>query len=128
MVWNPATQVPLGQYYSPGVSDMPCLDLPNGGIASFYNKEVFNVLSEHSSSSSVAKSPQADRQRRLEGGKAVSVEAGLLTTFMEKSSGWFWGEKEGLTIVEERYLTHWTPQRDEKGRVGRMVLTIAPEI
>jgi hypothetical protein len=52
MTWNPNTQALMIKHYSPGVIDMLCLNLPNGGIAPIYNKDIFKVLAEHSSSSS----------------------------------------------------------------------------
>lgn len=62
-------------------------------------------------------------------GKAVSVEIGLLTGFEErKGTGWFGGREEGMRRVEEKYVTHWTPLKDEEGRVRWAVLTIAPKI
>ena len=39
--------------------------------------------------------------------------------------------KEMLMVwkrVEERYISHWTPVKDEEGRVGWCVLTIAPKV
>lgn len=64
----------------------------------------------------------------LKVGQAVSVETGLLTGFEEKKgTGWFGGEKEGMKRVEERYVTHWTPLKDQDGRVKWVVLTIAPK-
>jgi len=62
-------------------------------------------------------------------GKAVSVEIGLLIGFEErKGSTWYGGEKEGLRRVEEKYVTHWTPLKDEEARVKQVVLTIAPKM
>lgn len=59
----------------------------------------------------------------------MSVEIGLLTGFAEsKGSGWFSGGKEGsLRRVEERYITHWTPLKDQEGVVRFVVLSIAPK-
>jgi hypothetical protein len=64
----------------------------------------------------------------LRTGKAVSVETGLLTGFEEKkSNGWFGADRDVLRRVEEKYVTHWTPLKDEEGRVKWVVLTIAPK-
>jgi len=121
------------KHYSPGIIDMLCLNLPNGGIVPIYNKDIFKVLSEHTSSSSSSSASKAFRQTvkdALQRGRAVSVETGLLTGFAERKSGggWFGGEKEGsLRRVEEKYITHWTPLKDEEGRVRRVVLSIAPK-
>ncbi|KAH7384949.1 hypothetical protein BKA64DRAFT_153878 [Cadophora sp. MPI-SDFR-AT-0126] len=130
MTWNATTQILTVQYYSPGVIDMLCLNLPNGGIAHIYNKDIFKVFSEFSttSSSSANKVFKQTVRDALKMGQAVSVETGLLTGFEEKKgTGWFGGEKEGMRRVEERYVTHWTPLKDQDGRVKWAVLTIAPK-
>lgn len=73
-------------------------------------------------------------KRELKAGKAVSVEVGLLTGIEQrKGSNWFGGiggreGKEGLKRVEERYVSHWTPLKDEEGRSRWVVLTIAPKM
>ncbi|KAK0129223.1 hypothetical protein ONS95_001158 [Cadophora gregata] len=130
MTWNATTQILTVQYYSPGVIDMLCLNLPNGGITHIYNKDIFKVFSEfsNSASSSVNKVFKQTVRDALKMEQAVSVETGLLTGFEEKKgTGWFGGEKEGLRRVEERYVTHWTPLKDQDGRVKWVVLTIAPK-
>ncbi|KUJ16946.1 uncharacterized protein LY89DRAFT_616615 [Mollisia scopiformis] len=132
MTWNPQTQGLSIQHYSPGIIDMLCLNLPNGSIAPIYNKDIFKVLSEHTSSASSSSAAKAFRysvRESLKVGKAVSVETGLLTGFEErKGTGWFGGKDEGMRRVEERYVTHWTPLKDEEGRVRWVVLSIAPKI
>ncbi|PMD23290.1 hypothetical protein NA56DRAFT_657347 [Hyaloscypha hepaticicola] len=131
MTWNPNTHALMIKHYSPGVIDMLCLNLPNGGIAPIYNKDIFKVLAEHSSSSSssVAKTFKTTVRDALRTGIAVSVEAGFLTGFEErKGTNWFGAPQEGLRRVEERYVTHWTPLKDEEGRVRMVVLTVAPKV
>jgi hypothetical protein len=52
-----------------------------------------------------------------------------MTGFEErKGSGWFGSEKDGLRRVEDRYVSHWTPLKDEEGRTKWVVLTIAPKM
>ncbi|KAE9363619.1 hypothetical protein N431DRAFT_564246 [Stipitochalara longipes BDJ] len=131
MAWNTSTHALIIKHYSPGVIDMLCLNLPNGGIAPIYNKDIFKILAEHSSSSSssVAKVFRTTVRDALRIGKAVSVETGLLTGFEErKGTTWFGAQQEGLRRVEERYVTHWTPLKDEEGKVKQVVLTIAPKV
>jgi hypothetical protein len=133
MTFNSQTAALNIQHYSPGIIDMLCLNLPNGGIAPIYNKDIFKVLSEHasssSSSSSAFKALRASVRDALGVGRAVSVETGLLTGFEErKGPGWFGAKEEGLRRVEERYVTHWTPLKDEDARVKWVVLTIAPKV
>lgn len=130
MTYNPANSALLVQHYSPGVIDMLCLNLPNGAIIPIYNKDIFKVLGDHSSSSSgTMRSFKETVRVALRTGRAVSVELGLMTGFLErKSSNWFGSEKDGLRRVEERYVTHWTPLKDEEGRTKWVVLTIAPKV
>jgi hypothetical protein len=125
-------QTLLISHYSPGVIDMLCLNLPNGSVIPIYNKEIFKVLSDYTSSStSRIKDFRKTVQEALKNGRAVSVETGLLTGFSEKKggSGWFGkgAEREGIVRTEEKYVTHWTPLKDEVGRVRYVVLTIAPK-
>ncbi|KAF4631866.1 hypothetical protein G7Y89_g6263 [Cudoniella acicularis] len=131
MDYNSILQTLLIQHYSPGVIDMLCLNLPNGGIVPIYNKDIFKVLSDHassSSSSSISRTFKQTVRDALARGRAVSVEAGLLTGFAErKGGGWFCGDRERLMRVEEGYVTHWTPLKDEEGRVRWVVLTIVPK-
>jgi phototropin len=130
MTWNASTDALVIKHYSPGVIDMLCLNLPNGSTAPIYNKDIFKVLTENSpaSSSSVAKAFRTTVRDALRVGKAVSVETSLLTGFEERrGSTWYGGQQEGWRRVEERYVTHWTPLKDEEGRVRQAVLTIAPK-
>ena len=74
-------------------------------------------------------------------GKAISVEIGLLTGYEERKErsgiGKYLGGGEGRgdggagrvwVRVEEKYITHWTPLKDEGGRTEWVVMTIAPKI
>ncbi|KAH6666431.1 hypothetical protein B0J14DRAFT_678477 [Halenospora varia] len=97
---------------------MLCLNLPNGGVVSIYNKDIFKVLAKHTNpSSSASHTFKTTVMSNLTKGKAVSVDTGLLTGFAErKGGGWF-----------ERYVCHWTPLKDEERRVRWVVLIIAPK-
>jgi hypothetical protein len=132
MAYKPTTQTLLIQHYSPSVIDMLCLNLPNGSIAPIFNKDIFEVLSEHSSSTrSVSKAFKQTVRDALRGGRAVSVETGLLTGYGERKGGGLFGVNgrvRTLRRAEERCITHWTPLKDEEGRVKWIVLTIAPKI
>jgi PAS domain S-box-containing protein len=135
------TQHFLIQHYSPGIIDMLCLTLPNGSIAPIFNKDIFRVLAEHSPSSSVLKTFKQTVRDSISKGKAVSVETGLLTGYEERKErsgfGRYLGGGEGRgeggagrgwVRVEEKYVTHWTPLKDEEGRTRWVVTTIAPKI
>jgi len=116
---------------------MLCLNLPNGSIAPIFHKDIFKVLAEHSgsSSSSAAKAFKETVKAAISKGKAVSVETGLLTGFEERKEksgfrgmGGRSGGERTLVRVEEKYVTHWTPLKNEEGRTGWVVLTIAPKV
>lgn len=121
------------QHYSPGVIDMLSLNLPNGGIVPIYNKDVFKILAEYSSSSSsISKNFKQTVRDAIRVGRAVSVEIGLLTGYTEKkqASGFRFGVGSGDIVmrrVEEKYVMHWTPLKDEEGRPKFVVLAIAPK-
>lgn len=123
------------QHYSPGVIDMLCLNLPNGTIAPIFGRDIFPVLSAHSASlasHNTFKAFKATVTNAIVRGNAVSVETGLLTGIEEKKTGGWFGaggaEKSVLKRTEERYITHWTPLKDELGQVGWVVLTVAPKL
>jgi hypothetical protein len=130
MVYNGALQSLTIKHYSPGIIDMLGLNLPNGSIAPIFNCDIFKVLVEHSASStSTAKAFKEKVRSEIGRGNAVSVETGLLTGFEEKKMSSFrigGGSEKRLVRVEERYVCHWTPLKDEEGRVKWVVLTIAP--
>ena len=121
------------QHYSAGVIDMLSLNLPNGGIVPIYNKDIFKILADYSSSSSsISKNFKQTVRDAIRAGRAVSVETGLLTGYTEKkqTSGFRFGGGNGDIVmrrVEEKYITHWTPLKDEEGRPKWVILTIAPK-
>ncbi|PBP27107.1 hypothetical protein BUE80_DR001858 [Diplocarpon rosae] len=131
MTWNAATNMLVVQFYSPGIIDMLGLNLPNGSVAHIYNKDIFKVLSEFStsSSSSVNRGLKQTVRDALKVGEAVSVETGLLTGFKETKRRGLFGDRDGgLRRVAERYITHWTPLKDQDSNVKWVVLTIAPKV
>ena len=134
MDYNSTKQTLLIQHYSPGIIDMLCLNLPNGNVVPIFNKEIFKVLQDYASSpsnSSRAKEFRNMVRDAVRVGRAVSFETGLLTGFAERRGGGGWfsrGEdKDRMMRVEETYVTHWTPLKDENGRVTHVVLAIAPK-
>ncbi|KAI6713256.1 hypothetical protein PZA11_001891 [Diplocarpon coronariae] len=130
MTWDATANMLAVQFYSPGVIDMLGLNLPNGSVAHIYNRDIFKVLSEFStsSSSSVNRTFKQTVKDALKLGEAISVETGLLTGFEETRRRGLFGDREGgLRRVVERYITHWTPLKDQDGRVKWVVLTIAPK-
>ncbi|KAG0649428.1 Root phototropism 1 [Hyphodiscus hymeniophilus] len=137
LAYNRQTQYLTIQHYSPGVIDMLGLNLPNGSIAPIFNKDIFRILVEHSPpSTSVAKNFKTRVRDSISRGKAVSIELAMLTGYEERKErsglGRMLGDRgdsgRGLVRVEEQYATHWTPLKDEEGRTGWVVLTIAPKM
>lgn len=108
------------------------LNLPNGLVAPIVDKDIFKVLTEHSPSS-VPRNFKAAVKEGIKAGRAVSVETALMTGIEEikKSQGIFGGtsanREKGWKKAEEKYICHFTPCKDEMGRVGWVVLTVAPK-
>lgn len=134
MVYNPISHTFTIKHYSTGIIDMLCLNLPNDSIAPIFNEDIFKILTEHSSSSSSTSRAFKEKVRsEISKGNAVSVETGLLTGYEDKKvtrfelSGGAPGERR-FVRVEERYVTHWTPLKDEEGSVRWVVLAIAPKM
>ena len=122
------------KHYSVGVIDILGLNLPNGGIAPIFQKDIFKILSEHSpSSSSQARTFRDTVRNAIRAGKAVSVELGMMTGFEERKQSTGLGrlvnsDRHGSMVrVEEKYICHWTPVKDEDGFPQYVVLTICPK-
>jgi hypothetical protein len=130
MTYNTSTSALLVQHYSPGIIDILCLQQACGAITPIYNKDIFKVLSDHSySSSSSHRAFKETVTIALRNGRAVSVEMGLSTAFEENSGSgghMLRGEKARSRKVDEKYISHWTPLKDEEGRTAWIVLAIAP--
>ncbi|KAG9244351.1 hypothetical protein BJ878DRAFT_73911 [Calycina marina] len=132
--YNPKASELLIKHYSVGVIDILGLNLPNGGIAPIFHKDIFKILGEHSpQSSSQAKSFKETVRGAIRSGKAVSVELGMMTGSEERKAPTGIGRLVssdrlgGLVRVEEKYICHWTPLKDEEGFPHWVVLTIAPK-
>lgn len=133
------------KHYSDGITDMLCMET-DGSLSPIYNKDIFHVLSENSSTapssstqsffsskkSGMGVLPKGFKSvilERLKAGDAVSVEINLLTgieMLMESDTLANGPGRELGKKVEERYVTHWTPLKDEIARTKWVVLTIAP--
>jgi hypothetical protein len=119
------------------------LNLPNGGVAPIFNEDIFMILAKHSASpsSSTARAFKETVRGAVRRGAAVSVDTGLLTGYAERrEKGGLLGKWSsggggnggapgggGMVRVEETYVTHWTPLKDEEGRPRWVCLTIAPK-
>ncbi|PQE28910.1 hypothetical protein CJF30_00003944 [Rutstroemia sp. NJR-2017a BBW] len=131
--YTPHSQALTIKYYSPGIVDILCLNLPNGSVAPIHDKDIFKVLAEHSPTS-ISRGFKSVVREELRLGHAVSIETGLLTGYEEvkKQQGFFGAGKQekerGLRRAEEKYVCHFTPLKDEVGRVEWVVLTVAPKV
>ena len=110
-------------HYSPSTIDLLGLNLPNGGVASIFDKDIFKVLAAQSQSSSSHKAIKSTVRESVRKGVAVSLEMELLTGTETRKSGVLAARERR---VEEKFVGHWTPVKDEEGAVGFVVLTIAP--
>ncbi len=106
---------------------MLCLNLPNGGIAPISDKDIFKVLAEYSLPSSVQKNLRNTVRESIRKGAALSVELGLMTGIETKRSGFSIIGERKVVRTEEKYISHWTPLKDEEGNTSWVVLTIAPK-
>lgn len=142
------------KHYSVGITDLLCTK-PHG-IVPLYHKDIFTVLAEHSPPSTpsyttslskpsffgqklapgvLPKGFRSTVRDRLRVGEAVSLELNLWTGEMlgEREMGGPVGGREGRDgksreerRVEDRFVTHWTPLKDEAAKIKWVVLTIAP--
>ncbi|APA06158.1 hypothetical protein sscle_01g009280 [Sclerotinia sclerotiorum 1980 UF-70] len=131
--YQPQSQNLTVKFYSPGIVDMLGLNLPNGEVAPIVDKDIFKILTEHSPSS-VPRTFKTVVKEGIKAGRAVSIETSLLTGIEEirKSQGIFGGatidRERGWKRAEEKYVCHFTPCKDEEGRVAWVVLTVAPKM
>lgn len=107
---------------------MLCLNLPNGGIAPIYNKDIFKVLADHSTSSSVSKALKNTVRENIRLGQAISIDLGLMTGLETRRRGFTVATDRRPVRAEEKYSSHWTPLKDENGSTRWVVLTIAPKV
>jgi len=125
--YHPQTPTLSVQFYSASILDLLGLHVPNGSISPIYNKDIFRVLSDHSPNC-VSKGFKATVREEIRKGKAVSVETGLLTGYEEVvTRGIFGGSGTNVKRVEEGYVCHFTPLKDEISRIRWVVLSIAPK-
>lgn len=125
------------EHFSPGIIDMLRLNLPDGSIVPIYNQDVFVVLADNSSSASpTSKALKNTVRGAIRVGRAVSIDVALMTGYEQgKSTEWFGNgsggthtNKNQLRKVEEKYVSHWTPLKDEEGNTKKVVLTIVPKL
>ena len=125
--YSPVLGTLIITYFSPGVIDLLCLNLPNGGAVPIFGKDIFKILSEHTQSTSTHKALKNTVNQFLKKGNAVSLELGLMTGMESRRGGFTSMSDRRGGRSEEKYVSHWTPLKDEEGRVTWVVLTIAPK-
>ena len=77
-------------------------------------QDIFKILADHATNFS------KDAKSRVKGalkiGRAISVDVNL----------WLQGGTNGAKVsASERFVTHWTPMKDEESRVKYVVLCLA---
>ena len=78
----------------------------------FLDADVFRVLAAHSTR--MAKDFKSTVKQSLRMGRAVSMELNLAT------------RRSIIMRGSERFASHWTPVKNEKGEVGWVIVTLAP--
>lgn len=111
------------------------------GKTSIFGRDFFRVFSEHglTPDTKAYRAAKTAVKESLQLGKAISVEMGLLLGPEVKKPG-SGGliqtlnlngindkKKAEMTRSEETFNMHWTPTKDEDGKVKYVVLTIAPK-
>ena len=98
------------QFFSTGVVEMLLID-PKVDT-SFLGNDIFRVLNQHSGTT-LLKDFKNRVKTSLKMGRAVSADISLAT------------KRSLLTRGSERFVTHWTPLKNELGAMGWVVLTLA---
>ena len=97
------------EFYSPSIIDI--LHITPDKNADFVGNDVFKFLSQHTASLSRDFKFKVKESMRV--GMAISANINLLTL-------------RSLTRrAEDRFVTHWTPLKDERGAVRQIILTLA---
>ena len=109
-------------HYSTPASDLLRLSRTQGTIDRISDEDIFKVLAERSpSSSSVMRSYKKAVTDLLAQGKPVSVDIELTIEEKTRVSVSTWP----VVKTENRLISHWTPCKDEEGRVKYVVLILA---
>ena len=96
------------RFYSPGILDV--LNPDNMAGNPTVGTNVFKFLNHHATS--LSRDYKAKVGAALRAGLAISIDTHLCTRRAMMFRG------------DERYATHWTPLKDEHGRVSWIVLTM----
>ena len=95
-------------FYSLGVVDLLGFDEPIVG------KDVFKVLGQHATT--ISRDFKSKVREPLAAGRAVSIDVNLLDS------------STTTRTMDVRFITHWTPLKDEDGAVTAVILTLASTI
>lgn len=109
-------------YYSSSAADLLHLSRARGVTEPIIHEGIFKILSERSpSSSSIFKAYKKTVTESLAHGTAVSVDLEVLVHERGQDSEPLWP----MVKTEKRFVSHWTPCKDEEGRVKYVVLVFA---
>lgn len=109
-------------HHSTAASDLLRLSRTQGTAERIMNEDIFKVLAERSpSSSTVMKSYKKTVTDFLGQGKSVSVDMEIAVEDIARSTP----PTRPAVKTEQRLVSHWTPCKDEEGRVKYVVLILA---
>lgn len=109
-------------HYSTSAAELLYLNRARGATEPMKHEDIFKVLSERSpSSSSVFKAYKKTVTESLAHGTAVSVNLDVLVQERGQISEPLWP----VVKIEKHFVSHWTPCKDEEGRVKYVVLVFA---
>ncbi len=98
------------QHYSLGVVEI--LGLKNKNSHDFVGSDIFKFLGQHTAS--LPREYKTKVTYALKHGQAISASINLFTLrSLARSKG------------DDKFFTHWTPCKDEKGAIGYVVVTLS---
>lgn len=97
------------RFYSLGVADI--LGITNKNNQEFVGNDVFKFLSQHTTS--LPREYKSKVKDALKRGQAITASISLFTLKSLARRG------------DDKFYTHWTPCKDEKGEIGYVVVTLS---
>jgi len=98
------------EYYSLGIVDI--LGITNKTSHDFVGSNIFKFLGQHTAA--LPREYKAKVKNALSNGQAISASINLFTLrSLARSRG------------DDKFFTHWTPCKDEKGAVAYVVVTLS---
>ena len=95
----------LVSFYNAGIAEML---FASRGAAHMVGQDIFKLLGQYSNAGSIPREYKTRVKSAVKSGTAVSLDLSLCTR---------------RTMGFERFLTHWTPLKDDKNQVVFVILT-----